>query len=265
MVGRDLHELRERIEALAAPDGAFEVVCARTGEQPFPVTDRRFPDRAAAGEAATLAGRYRAALRRYDTGLPPHDLVACEALPDDPTRPHAAATVEFCHDLAGATFEALSALDHGAVERAVMDRYLDAAETVGRNELCTSLLRTTAVELADRLSSTEQALVLTDAADRLSVPAPVADDPLVGALTRFHTLRLVDEYATDPDGAAVTVTLSGYTLADGGCPTLPLSMELLRAGERPAVPRATRDGDRWELDLRLDATRPEGLCRAPSP
>lgn len=266
MVGRDLHALRERIEALAAPGGRFEVVCARTGEQPFPVTSARFPDRAAATEAATLAGRYRAALRRYDEQLPPHDLVACEALPADPPRPHAAAMVEFCHDLVGATFEALTDNGFDDVERTVMDRYLDAAEAVGRNELCVSLLRTTAVELADRLADTEQALVLADAAGRLSVPAPVTPDPVEGTLARFRGLRLVEDYATHDyldGGRRATVVLDGYALAGEGCPTLPLSVGLLRSGTRPAITRATRDGDRWELGLVLDASHPEGLCRAP--
>ncbi|WP_254832938.1 DUF7551 domain-containing protein [Haloglomus salinum] len=271
MVGRDLHELRERIEALAAPDGRFEVVCARTGEQPFPVADRRFPDREAAAEAAGLAGRYRAALRRYDERLPPLDLVACEALPDDPPRPRATAMVEFCHDLAGATFEALSAQGFDAVERTVMDRYLDAAETVGRDELCCSLLRTAAAELAEQLSPTEQALVLSDAAGRLSTPATVAPDPVDGVLLRLRTLRLLEGFETHDHldgGRHATVVLDGYALtADGrgpdGCPTLPLSLGLLRAGTRPAVTRATREGDRWELGLALDAAYPEGLCRAP--
>jgi hypothetical protein len=272
MVGRDLHELRERIEALAVSTGRFEVVCARTGEQPFPVADARFPDRESAAEAAALAGRYRAALRRYDERLPPLDLVACEALPDDPPRPHATAMVEFCHDLAGATFEALSAQGFDAVERTVMDRYLDAAETVGRDELCCSLLRTAAAELAERLSPTEQALVLSDAAGRLSAPSTVSPDPVDGVLLRLRTLRLVEDFEThdylDDDARRATVVLDGYALAaDGrdpdGCPTLPLSLGLLRAGRRPAVTRAVRDGDRWELGLTLDATRPEGLCRAP--
>jgi len=270
MVGRDLHELRERIEALAVSAGRFEVVCARTGEQPFPVADARFPDRESAAEAAALAGRYRAALRRYDERLPPLDLVACEALPDDPPRPHATAMVEFCHDLAGATFEALSAQGFDAVERTVMDRYLDAAETVGRDELCCSLLRTAAAELAERLAPTEQALVLSDAAGRLSAPATVSPDPVDGVLLRLRTLRLVEDFEThdylDGDARRATVVLDGYVLAggdSGGCPTLPLSLGLLRAGRRPAVTRAARDGDRWELGLTLDATRPEGLCRAP--
>jgi hypothetical protein len=271
MVGRDLHELRERIEALAVSAGRFEVVCARTGEQPFPVADARFPDRESAAEAATLAGRYRAALRRYDERLPPLDLVACEALPDDPPRPHATAMVEFCHDLAGATFEALSAQGFDAVERTVMDRYLDAAETVGRDELCCSLLRTAAAELAERLAPTEQALVLSDAAGRLSAPAAVSPDPVDGVLLRLRSLRLLDDFEThdylDGDDAArrATVVLDGYVLAAGdsdGCPTLPLSLGLLRAGARPAITRATREDDRWELGLALDAPHPAGLCRA---
>lgn len=268
MVGRSLRDLRERIEALADPGGRFEVVCARTGEQPFPVTDARFPDRERAAEAADLAGRYRAALRRYDRRLPPHDFVACEALPADPPRPHATALVEFCHDAAGATFEALADLGHGGVERAVMDRYLAAAETVGRDELCLSLLRTTAAELADRLSPAEQVLVLADATGRLSTPPPVGG-AVEGALARFRTLRLVDGYEThdylDRGRRRSEVVLDGYALAEEGCPTLPLSLALLRAGRRPAVTRATRDGDRWELDLALDADRPAGLCRVATP
>jgi hypothetical protein len=264
MVGRSLRDLRERIESLAVPDGRFEVVCARTGEQPFPVTGARFPDREAAGEAAALAGRYRAALRRYDGHLPPHDFVACEALPGDPPRPAAAAMVEFCHDAAGATFEALTDRGHDAVERTVMDRYLDAGETVGRNELCLSLLRTSAAELAARLDRGEQARVLADAATRLSTPGPAGEAPVESVLARFEALGLVEGYGTHDyidGGRRVEVVLETYALAADDCPTLPLSLSLLRAGTRPAVTRAARDGADWELGLVLDADRPRGLCR----
>lgn len=275
MVGRSLREMREHLDALSAPDGPYELVCARTGERPFPADGRRFDDRATAEEAAYVVEQYRTALREYDPRLARHDLIVHET--GASVTPAAldgwAATVEFCHDVAGATFEALSAGGFDGVERAVFDAYLAAAEDTPRDALCLALLRCTAVELGDRLTPTEQASVLDDAVTRLPrVDGTLAADPLAGALARFRSLALVTASETrtwrdEPGGRHAAVTLTDYALddADGprpSLPTLPLVVEYRRrGGTLPAVTDATRpDGRTWELTLALDADRPSGLC-----
>ena len=73
MVGGTLREIRSRIDGLTASNGPFCVVCGRTGERLAPIIGLRFPGRETAVEAAPLAERYRAALRRYHPQLPCHD------------------------------------------------------------------------------------------------------------------------------------------------------------------------------------------------
>lgn len=85
MVQDDLGSIREHLDALAAPDGPYRLVCARTGETPPPVDGMRFDARRTAAEAADVATDYRAVLREYDPDLPFHDLVVCEASPHDAT------------------------------------------------------------------------------------------------------------------------------------------------------------------------------------
>ena len=60
MVGRTLRDLRERLTALASPNGRYVVACARTGERPTPIAGLRFGDRetaAAATEIAAMAAK----------------------------------------------------------------------------------------------------------------------------------------------------------------------------------------------------------------
>jgi hypothetical protein len=73
-----LLELRERIDSLACEDGAYYLVCARTGVRPVPVDSERFPDRERARAAARAAEQYRDILRRHDPRLPVHDIIVCE-------------------------------------------------------------------------------------------------------------------------------------------------------------------------------------------
>jgi hypothetical protein len=270
MVGSSLRAVRERVDALAT-GGRFEVVCARTGRRPFPAADRRFPSRPVAEEAARFVGEYRRALRRYDPTLDDLDLVVCEAVGGAADAPARRATVEFCHGVAGATFEALSAAGHDATERAVMDRYLAAAERVpDRDALCLALLEAMATELDERLATPALVGVCRDAAARLPAPCR-GGDPLSGMLGRLRSLSLLDDYECDRRtdagpgaGGAWTVVLSGYALADESVTTLPLVVDLLRRDDAlPAVGRATAlDGRRWRLTVDFEGP-PAGLATAP--
>ncbi|MFC5971356.1 hypothetical protein ACFPYI_08455 [Halomarina salina] len=269
MVGSSLRGIRDRLDALAG-GGHFEVVCARTGRRPFPAADLRFPSRPAAEEAGRLVAQYRESLRRYDPTLAALDLIVCESVRDGRDGPSRQATVEFCHDVAGATFEALAAADHDATERAVMDHYLAAAERVpDRDALCLALLDSMATELDRRLDTADLVAVCRDAAARL--PHPIHNgDPLDATLGRFRSLSLLDEYERrrgvpeegDGDGTtrAVDVVLTGYALADDGVTTLPLVVDLLRRSDAlPTVPRATPLDDRtWRLTVAFDGS-PTGL------
>ncbi|MFC6864370.1 hypothetical protein ACFQGE_12990 [Halomicroarcula sp. GCM10025817] len=75
--------LRERIKALADPEGRYVVACRVSGVRPEPVRDRRFETYADAEKASELAGRYRAAMRRVDPALARYDLTVSET--DDST------------------------------------------------------------------------------------------------------------------------------------------------------------------------------------
>ena len=266
MVGSSLRGIRARLDSLAG-GGRFEVVCARTGRRPFPAADHRFPSRPCAEEAARLVAQYRESLRRYDPTLAALDLIVCESVRDGRDGPNRQATVEFCHDVAGATFEALAAADHDATERAVMDHYLAAAEHVSdRDTLCLALLESMATELDRRLATPDLVAVCRDAATRL--PRPVrGGDPLDATLSRFRSLSLLDGYERRHTGAGedssptvVDVVLSGYALADDRVTTLPLVVDLLRRGSAlPTVPRATALADgTWRLTVAFDGS-PTGL------
>jgi len=265
MVGASLHGIRTRLDALAN-DGRFEVVCARTGRRPFPAADHRFPSRPVAEEAVRLVGQYRETLRRYDPTLATLDLLVCESVRDGREGPARQATVEFCHDVAGATFEALSAADHDATERAVMDHYLAAAERVpDRDALCLALLDAMAAELDARLATPDLVAVCRDAARRL--PRPIRrGDPLGGTLARFRSLSLLDDYDREAGSGAGgdRVVLSGYALADERLTTLPLVVDLLRRGESlPRIADASAlDENRWRLTVAFDGS-PTGLATVP--
>lgn len=263
MVVASLQSIRARLDTLA-DGGRFEVVCARTGRRPFPAGDYRFPSRCAAAEAARLVEQYRESLRRYDSTLDALDLIVCESVRNGTDGPTRQATVEFCHDVAGATFEALSAANHDGTERAVMDHYLAAAERVtDRDVLCHALLWAMAVELDERLPTTDLVGVCRDAAGRLPRPTR-RDDPLSDTLDRFQSLSLLDGYDCENDGGRFHVLLSGYALADDAVISLPLVVDLLRRGEAlPAIPRATPlDGNTWRLTVTFDGP-PTGLVTVP--
>lgn len=333
MVGRTLHEIRAEIERLADGDGRYCLVCARTGERPYPVADRRFGSRSDAADAALLAERYRAALRRYDPRVRCYDLVACEAPallrepfadgdaagvdradngsdPEATARSGAAAgdaahpgrppdwlgsgrspyrfggrdgrtggeaRIEFCHRTAGAVFETLQSTGHADVETAVMDAYVEAAETVrDPDDLCLRLLDRMAAELDDRLTATEQATVLSAAAARLPLPQFSGRDALVAVFDRLAAVGLLTEYDATPwsttaesPGRSRTVRVSDYALQspESTVVTLPITVAYLRRRPeaRLSVLPATRlDGGAWEVTVSTapDAN-PAGLTRVP--
>jgi hypothetical protein len=273
MIGRTLTDIREELEGLADASGEYHVQCGRTGERPVPVDGRRFPDRETAVQAVRVAHAYRATLRRYDPRAPWYDFVVCEVEADSagdrawsfpPTAasesPSQRTLVAYCHDLAGAVFEALSASDHAGVERAVMDEYLAAAErTTDRDRLCLQLLATMATELQSRLSERARA----DALQRASAHLPATEGsarPVRAALAHLRSVGLIDGFAL-ADGhwdRPRAVTVRGYELRsrEERLPTLPLSAETVRrAAGRPRVATAaTPSDDGWRI--RLSPTGP---------
>ncbi|WP_058365030.1 DUF7551 domain-containing protein [Haloparvum sedimenti] len=275
MIGATLDDVRGHIESLATADGEYVLRCARTGDRPVPTTGLRFPSRPTARAAAKATEQYRAALRRYDPQVPFHDVVACQrrlqghrgreatgdderdrSRPESGSRPSTAerrTLVDFCHTAAGATFEAIENSPHRGVETAIMDAYLEAAESVSDpDELCLHLLEHVAREVDDRLDPTEQAALLCDAAARLPAPSTAAADPLKGALCDLRSVAFLEAFAVhapesdptvDPETTANrrsrSVTLRGYASADDGgdaLVTLPFTLALLsRVGDADAA------------------------------
>jgi len=295
MVGMTLTELRARIDALASDDGSYYVVCGRTGERPIPVAGKRFPDRERARRAAEATEQYRRTLRRYDPRTPHYDLVVCEATGPLPTRERPAdgtadrredpvpagrgtgpvgRRTEFCHRVAAAVFESLSAGGHDPVESAVMDAYFEFADSVADpDELCLCLLEGLATEVGERLPPRQQAAVLGRAASRLA-PAKTSGEAVSAALATLERRGLVGEFATRPVSIdletgrrSVRATVAGYALSerDGRLPVLPVAVELFR--HRPAWPpsalRVTDAGDRWRVTVELGEGDPDGLSTAP--
>lgn len=299
MVGTTLVDIREHVDALAVEDGDYHVVCARTGTRPVPAEGKRFPDRSSARAAARATEQYRAALRRYDPRVPYHDVIACEVAGDGRGGPsHRACTadpawtlsppvvggrpdgdrshprVSFCHDVAAAVFEALSAGDHDAVERGVMDAYFEHAEQLpDPDDLCLCLLESMAVELDRELPPRTQAVVLADAAARLG-PIEDGEDPVRGTLERFEHLGLVDRFsrsawsADGDDRRVIEIGLGAYALSphDGQLPVLPVVLSLFRRSfEGPLTEvTATATADGWRLHLAVGGReRPTGLACTP--
>jgi hypothetical protein len=288
VVGVTLVDIRERIESLAVDDGDYVVVCARTGDRPVPVAGTRFDRRTTARDAVEAAERYRATLRRYDPHLPVHDLIVSQEPGPGPRRaerrvrepgadppPGQRADADFCHAVAAAVFETLSAGGYDAVERGIVDAYLELAERVGDpDDLCLRLLESTATELDARLSPGEQADVLAEAAGR-SPPSDPSPTPVPAALSGLCRHGLVDDYARSPwsvdaDGVrrSVDVHLSGYALAPrrGRLPVVPLVVELYRRrpGWEPTALRVVDADDGWRARLVLaPAAEPGGLAAAP--
>ena len=269
MVGDTLSDIRTRIEELAATGGAYCVVCARTGTRPVPVVGRRFPDRASAAEAAEIAATYRATLRRWDPRAPCYDFIACEVPAvaageygerDTDTPPADEPTLTgFCHDVAAAVLEALSARGHDDLESAVMEAYCASATVVGDpDDLCLHLLRTLALELDARLAPARQRALLREAADGLT--ASDVEDPVPAAMDRLEAVDLVDRSAVRPAADSVaghrswTVTLAGYALSARGdaLPTLPVAVAVLARlpGAELSLGDAVRLGERsWQVTL----------------
>jgi len=296
MVGTTLREIRRSIERLASDNGEYDVVCARSGEQPVPVAGRRFATRPDAADAARATEQYRAALRRYDPQLPFYDPIvrqtrAGSADDTDKMAGHATTArerpgsadradtvaadgplIKFCHDVSGAVFEALSSRGHERVERAIMDTYLAAAEaTTDRNALCLVLLETIAAELDRHLAAAEQTRLLQAAAANLS-PVDPADDPVATSLEYLDSLSLIGAYGItreSVDGTSEdvwTVTLREYAI-DGGerrFPTLPIGIDILRRATPPTTSLGVReatalgDGD-WQFVVATDERTRGGL------
>ncbi|WP_162224594.1 DUF7551 domain-containing protein [Halorussus amylolyticus] len=181
-------------------------------------------------------------------------------------------TLDFCHDVAAATFESLSELGHRDAERGTMDAYLHSAEAIpDPDDLCLVLLSTMATELDARLSPDQQAEVLEGAADRLGIRER-ANDPVTATLARFDGLSLVGDYAVTPrseSGASRSwrVTLDGYAFdrSGGRLPTLPLAVELLRhlPDRTLAVTDVRTVGDRsWQCVVTAGADRAAGVANA---
>lgn len=305
MVGSTLVELRDYVETLAAPDGAYLVRCGRTGHRPVPVSELRFGSRATARSAAHAAEQYRTTLRRYDPHGPCYDLIVCQEAepsgsgaepstqsPPEPQTPTArtlsdpvvtgttsdrrrSELVEFCHSAAAAVFETLSTVGYGGVETAIMDAYLELAETIpDPDNLCLCLLESTARELDTMLCPAEQADVLAGAASRLP-SRDATDRPVSAALSLLEKYGLFGSYVRLPwsveldDGTrSVVLRLSKYALApqNGRLPVVPIVLELYRhrLEWRPSSLRVTETDDGWRITLVMarDA-EPSGLASAP--
>jgi hypothetical protein len=173
-------------------------------------------------------------------------------------------------------FETLSNMGYEKVERAVMDAYFEAAETIpSRDTLCLRLLEQMAIELDARLSNTQQASVLVQASSQL--PAPSAQDSaLTAAFDRLEAIGLLDSYSTspwivDPVGGErqchVSVTDYALTPVDTIIPTLPISIDLLRRQpdttlDVSAVARI--NAETWQFTLTADSdAEPAGLTTVP--
>jgi len=301
MVGMTLAEIRDHIETLASNDGEYYLVCSRTGDRPVPAAGERFDDRATARNAARATEQYRSALRRYDPQVPYYDLIVCQdtgpitesgrlnkrpqdnhletlsepVLDNRSTTVERQGRVEFCHRVAGAVFETLSADGYDAIERAVMGAYFELAETVGDpDELCLCLLESMATELDDRLDASEQAAVLDGAATRLG-PPDTTETPLNATLSHLQARGLIGGFTRSPwsvdlDGGArsVVIQLSEYALAprEGRLPVLPLVLELYRRQptQRPTALQVAEREDGWRCTFGLAETAgPTGLVSAP--
>lgn len=302
MIGTILGDLREYIEVLASDSGRYCLACGRTGHRPVPADGLYFESREAARIAGRATEQYRAVLRRYDPQLPYYDVIVCEELPTvaSPETPRVtddegtdgrggtpdtlfdqeetSETIDFCHTVAGVVFEAIAASPHGDLENAVMDTYLEAAETIeSPDELCVQLLESIATELDTRLSPAEQMDVLTDAAASLPVDSDSREgrEPLEDVLEELQSVTLleaghVDRCSIDLDSGASSwsVRLEGYAFGDptGRMVTLPIAVGLLARSSQPpsitdverveTIPSAT-----WQLTIDTTETdTPHGLA-----
>jgi len=294
MIGTTLEDFREHIENLASETGEYYLVCGRYGDRPVPAAGLCFERRSTARAAARATEQYRATLRRYDPQVPCYDVIVCQdcerpgcygqadaepraedrwALSEPVVTGAARDTngrrrIEFCHRVAAAVFESLSAGDYDGVETAVLELYFELAEsTADPDELCLCLLESMAEELSRGLSPEDQADVLSRAAARLG-SRPDASDPVPAAFTDLREYGLVGEFAESRGGEGDwTVNLSGYALSprDGRLPVFPLVVTLFRHGRyRRARTRAEPTDGGWRLALELGRTDASaGLATAP--
>lgn len=291
MVGGTLLDIRERVETLSAEGGPYAVVCGRTGREPMPAAGVRFGDRESAAEAAEASSEYRSALRRYDPQVQYIDPLVHE-VSDGPVGPLDSESGDvreryfaFCHDVAGAVFEALSRTGHRDVESATMETYLTLAEVVSnRDDFCLTMLWSMMSELDVRLGPRQQATVVRAAAENLSTAPPTqsggaADvlrtralaepssrDAVEATMDRLSSASFVGDYsvAPCPTGDAWEVSFDDYALAErtGRLPTLPLAVDLVRRVPDRTVrfADATALSDcRWRLRVEMGRDRPEGL------
>ena len=277
MVGSDLDELRARIEGLASAGGEYYLVCAQRGDRPVPTDGLRFESPVTARVAARATEQYRQALRRYDPAVPRYDIVVARA----PKRSGGLAAgrdrrVDFCHRVAAAVFESLAVANHGEIETAVMEAYLDLAGTLSDpDDLCLCLLETTARKLASALSPGAQAAVLADAAGRLPAVTPEAESAIDATCSHLESVGLLGSYRRslwsvneEAGTRSVTLQLSEYALAphEGRLPTLPLVVDLYRHSpdQHPTELRVGAVDDGWEVALTVGAERStDGVVSVP--
>jgi len=295
MIGTTLTDIRDHIEELASEGGQYYIVCGRTRDRPVPTDGLSFESRTVARAALRATEQYRAALRRYDPRVPYYDLIVCERRNPGAKRtghhgaddwkltepvvtrpaPEKRTLVEFCHRVAAAVFEALSAGEYTTVERAVMDDYFELAETIGEpDELCLRLLESMASELGTGLSPTEQASVLTNAAARLP-PTDAVDQPVKDSCDELQRTGLVSAYSYSPVSydrnrreQLVVVDLCDYALSarEGRLPVLPFVLDLYRRNLdwAPSELLVEADGDDWRLTIEFsDTATPAGLVWPP--
>ena len=295
MIGTTLSDIRAHIESLASPTGRYYLVCGRTGDRPVPADGLYFGCRPTARAAATATERYRAALRRYDPQFPSHDVIVSERVEtvrstDDPTYPTPGSVdadtvvdpppsrdedrllIDFCHTVAGVVFETIADSPYTSVENAIMDRYLELAETVDHpDDCCLRLIEAVACELDSRLTADQQADLLRAAATELPQPAtPVGVDPLESALSALQSVTLLEGYTVDTQVASCAattwaVTLDDYLLANDTdrVVTLPLVVELFRrlstVGLRiTELERRGRSLSSWQFTLTATAAASNG-------
>ena len=296
MIGTTLSDIRAHIESLASPTGRYYLVCGRTGDRPVPADGLYFDCRPTARAAATATERYRTALRRYDPQLPCHDVIVSERAeairsPDDPKYPasgsvdtatvadptpeHATdrSLIDFCHTVAGVVFETIADSPHTGVENAIMDRYLELAETVDHpDECCLRLIEAVACELDSRLPADQQADILRATATELPQPASPEPgvDPLESTLSALQSVALLDAYTVEAQSASCAatsweVTLDEYLLVSEAdrVVTLPLVVELFRRLSTvslriTAVERCGGSSSGWQFTLTATPTASNG-------
>jgi hypothetical protein len=291
MIGTTLTDIRDHIETLASEDGQYYIVCGRTGDRPVPADGLFFESRTVARAALRATEQYRAALRRYDPRVPYYDLIVCERGQPGENRtahdetddweltepvvttpaPDRRTLVEFCHRVAAAVFESLSAGGYSSVESAVMDDYFELAETIAEpDELCLRLLESMASELETGLAPAEQASILANAAARLP-PTDAADQPVKDSCDELQRTGLISAYSYSPVSydrnrreRLVVVDLCDYALSEreGRLPVLPFVLDLYRRDldRAPSELLVEADGDDWRLTIEFsDTTTPAGL------